>query len=244
MSRRTISMATIWMTAGLLHGQSVFEAASVKPLASSAGPYHFNVLPNRLDVKNINLAYLVEQAYDVPEPLLAAPEWMTERHFDIAATSGAPVSREEMRAMLRNLLTERFHLATHWDNRTEAMYRLVVMPGGPKMKPLDEGYAIPNSPTADGSSLQFTGPMSMRQLAERLTHFAGRPVLDGTNLEGYFRMDLRFANDSAAPSHDTGPIAPPLPKAIEQQLGLKLVPGKEPIRFLVVDHADQVPTGN
>jgi len=243
MSRRTISLASLCLSAVLLYGQS-FEAASIKPLSSSVGPYHFTVLPNRLDVHNINLAYLVEQAYDVAEPLLSAPDWTMARHFDIAATSGARVSREEMRVMLRNLLIERFHLATHWESRTEAMYRLVVLPGGPKMKPLDEGYAIPNSPMADGNSLQFTGPMSMRQLGERLTRYAGRPVIDGTNLEGYFRVDLRFANDSPTPSQDAGPVAPPLPKAIEQQLGLKLVPGKEPIRFLVVDHADQVPVGN
>ena len=42
--------------------------------------------------------------------------------------------------MLQRLLIERFHLATHWETRTEPVYRLVVLPGGPKMAVADEGY--------------------------------------------------------------------------------------------------------
>ena len=221
-----------------------FEAASVKALKDAPGPIHFTVLPNRLDVKNMSLGFLIEQAYDLAAHQLSGPDWIFDHRFDIAATSGTPVSLANMRAMLQSLLRERFHLATHWETRIEAAYRLVIRPGGPKMKAAAQGYAIPNSPMRDGNSLHLTGPMSMRQLAERLTRFAGKPVLDATNLEGYFAIVLTFASDDYDASGDNGVAPPLLTKAVEEQLGLKLVPGKEPIKTLVVDHADAVPVPN
>jgi uncharacterized protein (TIGR03435 family) len=41
-----------------------------------------------------------------------------------------------------------------------------------------------------------------------------------------------------------GVVPPLLTKAVEEQLGLKLVSGKEAIKVLIVDHADAVPVAN
>jgi len=220
-----------------------FEAASIKPLKNAEGPFHFTVLPNRLDVKNMSLGYLILQAYDLPDFKLSAPDSVFDHHFDIIATSGAPVSGPEMRIMLQNLLRERFHLATHWEDRTESVFRLVALPSGPRMKKVDQGYALPNSPLRDGNTMQLNGPMSMRQLAERLTRFAGKPVLDETKLEGYFIIALSFAPDDVDASKE-GVIPPLFPKAIEEQLGLKLVAATEAVKIMVVDHADTAPVEN
>ncbi len=220
-----------------------FEAASVKPLKSSEGPFHFNVLPNRLDVKNMNLRYLIEDAYDLPDFQLSAPDLTTNLHFDIIATTGAPASRADMRIMLQSLLIERFHLSTHWESRTEAIYRLMALPSGPKMKVAAEGYAGANSPTVDAGAVQLTGPMSMRQLAQRLTPWTGKPVLDATGIEGYFIIKLTFAATGIDAS-DTSTNAPLLASALPEQLGLRLLPVREPVKILVVDHADAVPTSN
>ena len=110
------------------------------------------------------------------------------------------------------------------------------------MKLAAEGYAVPNSPTLDGGAFQLNGPMSMRQLAERLTSFAGKPVLDATGAEGYFVIKLTFASTDI--DSDTPTNAPLLANALQEQLGLKLVSVKEPVKILVVDHADAVPTPN
>lgn len=221
-----------------------FEAAAITPLKSRDGAFQFTVLPNRLDVKNLSLGFLIRQAYDIPDFQLSAPDWVNQNGFDVAATSGRPVSGAEMRAMLQSLLRERFHLATHWDTRTEAIYRLVTLPGGPRMKKSDTGYALPNSQMTDGNSISFTGPMSMRQLGERMTRYAGKPVLDATNLEGYFTIALTFAAEDEDATKDNAVMAPLLTKAVEEQLGLKLVSSKEPVKILVVDHADMKPVEN
>lgn len=242
----------IFVAVGLVFGQAPseslpsasFEAASIKPLKSSySEAFHFTVLPNRLDVKNMSLKFLIEQAWDLPDFAVSGPDSLTTHHFDIIATSGAPVSRAVMQIMLRNLLIERFHLATRMDSRIESDYRLEKLPGGPVMKTAADGQALPTPPTREGSSIRYNGPMSMRQLAERLTHYTGKPVVDATSLEGYFQIALTFASEDLAVSGQ-GVAAPLLTKAVQEQLGLKLVPAKEALKFLVVDHADDVPVSN
>jgi uncharacterized protein (TIGR03435 family) len=149
-----------------------------------------------------------------------------------------------MRIMLRNLLIERFHLATHWDERVQSLYRLEVLPNGPAMKESPDGYPMAISPMQDEGSIHFTGPMSMRQLAQSLTRFAGKPVLDTTNLEGYFKIALTFAREDLDAPVGSGPAAPLLNNAVQEQLGLKLVPEKQPVKILIVDHIDDVPVAN
>ena len=221
-----------------------FEAASVKALKGGEGPLHFTVLPNRLDVKNMSLEFLIKQAYELRDDQISGPDWLSTHRYDIAATSGAAVPQATMRTMLQNLLVERFHLATHWEMRTKAMYRLVVSPNGPTMKTAEQGHAVPNSPMQSGNSIRFSGPMSMGQLAERLTPFAGKPVVDATKLDGYFTVALTFASEDYAGPADNGPLPPLLTTALQEQLGLKFVPESGPIKIFVVDHAEPVPTGN
>jgi uncharacterized protein (TIGR03435 family) len=247
---RGVSLLPALFSALLAFGQAStnpdasFEAASIKPLTSSyAETFHFTILPNRLDVNNMSLKFLIEQAWDLPEFAVSGPDSLTTHHFDIMATSGAPVSRAVMQTMLRNLLIERFHLGIRVDSRIESLYRLEVLPGGPAMKTAAEGHALPIPPMRDGGSVRLNGPISMRQLADRLTHFAGKPVIDATNLEGYFQISLTFAPEDMAVSGQ-GTAAPLLTKAVQEQLGLRLVPVKEPLKFLVVDHADDVPVAN
>jgi uncharacterized protein (TIGR03435 family) len=220
-----------------------FEVASVKPLQSALGPVHFTVLPNRLDVHNINLKFLIKWAYDLRDDQISGPDGPVS--YDILATTGEPVSKDTMRIMLRNLLVERFHLATHRETRTAAMYRLVVLPKGPKMKTADRGYAMPNSPMVDGGSVLLEGPMSMGQLVEQLARYAGKPVVDGTKLDGYFTVKLTFASDGVQGAMaDRDFAAPLLAMAVQEQLGLKLVPESGPINIMVIDHAEAIPTAN
>jgi len=84
-----------------------------------------------------------------------------------------------------------------------------------------------------------------------------RPVLDKTGFTGAFDLKLRFTADQATmglpgsggpgdPGGSGIPANPDLPNifaALQEQLGLKLVPAKGPVEVLVIDHVER-PTAN
>jgi bla regulator protein blaR1 len=84
-----------------------------------------------------------------------------------------------------------------------------------------------------------------------LTGEVGKPVVDQTGLKGRydFRLELpigTFSFSPAPPNPDAptaDPKGTPFLNALREQLGLKLVPSKGPIRKLVIDHAEP-PSGN
>jgi len=84
-----------------------------------------------------------------------------------------------------------------------------------------------------------------------LTGEIDKPVVDQTGLKGRydFRLDLPagiLSFSVAPPNPDSNPADPkgtPFLNAVRDQLGLKLVSSKGPIRKLVVDHAE-APSGN
>lgn len=85
----------------------------------------------------------------------------------------------------------------------------------------------------------------MPQLATHLTAAAGRPVLDKTGLEGRYGFFLFWTQLSAQSADAVAGLGPTdFFAAIEQQLGLKLQPNREPVEILIVDHAERVPAEN
>jgi uncharacterized protein (TIGR03435 family) len=69
-----------------------------------------------------------------------------------------------------------------------------------------------------------------------------RPVVNQTGLAGRFDYRLEFAPEEpgrAAAEPAREPIGPPIATALEQQLGLKLVPAKAPRAFLIIDQVSR-----
>ena len=95
--------------------------------------------------------------------------------------------------------------------------------------------------------------LSLDQFAEWvLIGVVDRPVIDKTGIAGKFNFHLEFVPDQATraflpggeldhgqvgPSDD--PVGPTIFSAIQEQLGLKLVPAKGPREFLVIDHVER-----
>ena len=76
------------------------------------------------------------------------------------------------------------------------------------------------------------------------------PAIDKTGITSYFEIHLVFSpDDSAAPRPVTAepgasaavraPDAPGIFQAIQEQLGLRLVPAKGPVDVLVIDHIER-----
>ena len=88
----------------------------------------------------------------------------------------------------------------------------------------------------------------MAQLARALGSFpaVGRPVVNGTALDGFYDWTLEWTPaTNAAPADAVAPIATPdafagvsLFTALREQLGLKLEARRLPIDVLVIDSAE------
>jgi uncharacterized protein (TIGR03435 family) len=88
------------------------------------------------------------------------------------------------------------------------------------------------------------GGTSMAAIARLLTVPAGRIVVDRTGLTGGFDFDLEFTPDPAAPGGQPGAATgdaniPTLFTALEEQLGLKLLPQRGPVEMLVIDRVER-----
>ena len=65
---------------------------------------------------------------------IAGPSWASEDSFEIVATLAPGTTKEQYRAMLRDLLTERFRLEIHREPRVVSLFALTVGKGGSKLK--------------------------------------------------------------------------------------------------------------
>jgi len=106
--------------------------------------------------------------------------------------------------------------------------------------------------------------MTMAQLADSLTKFLGRPVVDKTGLAGNYQVSLDLSmEDLRAAAASAGVNVPRVPAAAAagnttsapdpsgsslfaniQDLGLKLDSRKDPVDMIVIDHLEKVPTEN
>ena len=192
---------------------------------------------------------------------IAAPEWIKTARFDIEATTPGSVSQGRAMSMLRHLLGERFGMKVHYETREHPVYALVLARNdcrlGPQLKPnpIDCGalgaamQAAKEKGTPPPMSLDPDKPVCGKPERARAAHWrrdehgavalqlaahAGRTVIDQTGFGGAgFDYDLRWEPDPAKPE------GPSLFTAIDEQLGLKLVPQNGPIEVLVIDSISQ-----
>jgi uncharacterized protein (TIGR03435 family) len=91
--------------------------------------------------------------------------------------------------------------------------------------------------------------MTMTQVANALSRFLNRIVIEQTGLTGNFDLDLEYTPDQM-PLNNPGGFALPAPlvppsdgpsifTALQEQLGLKLESTKGPVQVLVIDHVER-----
>ena len=166
MTRRTMSLLLLAFCvtkAQTANQRLTFEAASIKPAALASpgkvmmaapggGPDTRD--PGRIHYPFITLKVLVQNAYDVKAYQIQGPPWLDMERFEVNATMPPETTREQFRAMLQNLLAERFQLTIHRETRQLPGYSLVVAKNGPKMT---ESHP---SPAADNSGPALPTPFA------------------------------------------------------------------------------------
>jgi uncharacterized protein (TIGR03435 family) len=201
--------------------------------------------------------------------MTGAPDWVDTERYDIEAKAEGDPTNEQMRLMLQPMLADRFKLAVHWETREMPVFALTMAkPGktGPQLVPhaadnstCQAAPPIPPAPPARPSRPPcgggfFVGPgrliaeSTMDNLAKNLSWRGpiDRKVVDKTGLGGVFDLSLTYApfipgvgapegsqdaNDSSLPSS--------IFTALQEQLGLRLVPQKGPVEILVIDHIER-----
>jgi uncharacterized protein (TIGR03435 family) len=121
--------------------------------------------------------------------------------------------------------------------------------GGP---PPTTGPQLPDGRPACGmrfgpGNRLVAGGTSMAALARSMSNQVGRIVVDKTGLSGGFDLELEFTPDPGLAGGQPPAVSdtnlPSLFTALEEQLGLKLVPARGPVEMLVIDRIER-PTEN
>jgi uncharacterized protein (TIGR03435 family) len=234
-----------------------FEVATIKPVDpdAKAGRYIIMQGTNRFVEKAYSLKLLIAAAYDLnPRTISGGPGWIESDHYDIVAVTPGEVrpTHDEQMSMLRSLLTDRFKLTFHREEKVFSIYELEVAKNGPKLK---VSTAPPDDPPALISTVypqRIVMParnVTMSDLARLMQRaILDRPVVDKTGLTGRYDFDLEWAPDETQFGGEVPPApaeaqAAPLFSAIQQQLGLRLEATRGPIQALVVDKAER-PSAN
>jgi uncharacterized protein (TIGR03435 family) len=195
--------------------------------------------------------FAIEFAYGIREPsrIVGAPEWVKSGpkwNID-AKVSGqdaavfTKLNWQDKYRMLRPLLEERFALKAHMEKREIPVYDLVVAKSGSKLKMAAAEEAAKSYMRSQDEGKIDSVSMSLTAMLPMLNSEVGRPVVDKTGLTGKYDFTLDFMPTAKAGAEEMG--RPSIFTAIEEQLGLKLEPTKEPMDVLVIDSIEQ-PTAN
>jgi uncharacterized protein (TIGR03435 family) len=262
-----------------------FEVTTVRPNKSGEMRVSMRILPgNGYEAFNVTLGAMIRMAYRLQDfQIIGAPAWVDQDRFDIVgkAPAGEPLN---IQPRMQSLLADRFNLKAHEDTRESPIYALIVANQngklGAKLTPSSVDCAAlargrgnaptPTQPMQPGARPEcglINGPgkvmgsgTTMAQLANTLSQFSGRTVVDRTGLTGAFDFELEFTPDPGLRGRGPGgglPPAAPAPgservvdpnavtifTAVQEQLGLKLDPQRGPVPVLVIDSVSQ-PTEN
>lgn len=260
-----------------------FEVAVIKPSEPDTRERLEFQQGGRIHLQAGSLKEMIQLAWNIRSDnrIEGAPEWLGTERFDLVAKApaasqaakgeGPPMDIEALRLMMRALLTDRFKLAAHTEERPASVYALVA--AKPKLNKADPANrsGCTHSTGNAGKGAGFVSTYSyicqnttMAQLAKLLDEGSmgdlTQPVFDSTGLDGAWDFELTWTplvwsrsapigEGVAGAGSGVGTAVDPLggltlAEAIERQLGLKLEPQKRPVQILVIDHVEQKPTDN
>jgi len=132
---------------------------------------------------------------------VGGPKWVSEDRFYIQATTAVPTGDHDLMLMLQTLLSDRFRLVLHHEQRALSGYRLVLGKGG-----LKAGVSAPDGGSVGNSSRgRIDGKgYTMAQLAMKLSQTLHEPVLDDTAVAGRFDLRLEWTPVQIALTEDDG----------------------------------------
>ena len=272
----------------LAQGRPAFDVASIRPSADqvtqvSAGA---RVTGSQVRIVGMSVKDYVGIAYRIRPSQISGPEWLAQQRFDITATLPENASPDQVPEMFQSLLADRFAMKTHRETKEFPVYALTIAKAGLKLKesppdpapdPNGRPQAFEVAATGSGSGVDVNlgggssfsmgnnrleaRKITMTALADLLSRFVDRPVVDMTSLKGRYDVTLEIAPEDYTPmmirsavnagislpsqalrmleGASPDPLSAPL-----QQVGLALESRRAPLDVVVVDSALKTPTEN
>ena len=207
--------------------------------------------PGRVNFTGLTLQTLISRAYGVKEYQVKGPDSTLRERYSILATTAPDTPDATVWVMLRKLPEDRLELKLRRAPDEIPVYALTQAKNKTKLKTADGG---PMSIRYAGGA--FVGKnATMTGLANLLSGFLDRPVVDQTGADGSYDFNLFFTPDpnlgiamskiakemeySGTESHGGSIFT-----AVQEELGLKLTPRKLPFDVLIVESAHKVPIEN
>jgi uncharacterized protein (TIGR03435 family) len=231
-----------------------FEVASVKPappprsggirVSINGGPGTSD--PGQITCENVTVQDLIKLAFGIMGPgyepehkndEIRGPDWLTTARFMVAAKIPTGATRDDFRAMMQNLLAERFKLSAHRETTEVSGYALRITKSGVKMKPSPdeapataasdpprdikydtdkEGFRVfppgrtgVTSYVRDGTTLLTASKVLMERWAWIVGNMLACPVVDQTGLTARFDFRLSFVQSPVAGFGRGGTMHPP-----------------------------------
>lgn len=238
-----------------------FEVASVRQVAAAPGTTGAGLVaitPDRASYRGITLKSLLMHAYDLEWFQISGPAWIESERYDVLATIPEGATKEDVPVMLQQLLAERFRLTLHSETMGHQGYVLRIGKGGPKLQlstgpqksdtPADPSASrrvdwIRRQTRGDGSVVETLHGATMLAFATHLSDELQVPVIDSTGLSGKFDIILRGSTGADGSSANSDSWTASLFTAV-RDLGLELDSEKVPVKRLVIDKAEKIPTEN
>jgi uncharacterized protein (TIGR03435 family) len=265
-----------------------FEVISVKvaePLTASTQQVNIGLHIDGAQVHLISASMrdIIRMAYQMKNYQVIGPDWLESERYTIDAKLPAGSTKEQVPEMLKSLLADRFHLKSHNESREFPVYGLEVYPGG-KLKDVTASTEAfdakaPTEVNAQGSSAGVSASLPggasfafsdnkfvankilMTSLADILSRFMDKPVVDMTGLKGRYDLSLSLSEDDyrgmlIRSAISAGVALPPealryLATISDTSLhgalranGLKFENRKAPLPVIVVDSVLKAPTEN
>jgi uncharacterized protein (TIGR03435 family) len=267
-----------------------FEVASIRPVAPQESRVDVGMHIDGAQVRFnfLSVRDCIRIAFDVKVHQIEGPEWIGSEHFNIAAKVPSGIAQSQVREMLRNLLIDRFGLVFHREKRDTPVYSLVIGRSGLKLKdsPADDeadgsGTARPAldvkatagagglfADLGDGAYFAFaddklTGHrLPMWRIADVLSNFTDKPVVDGTGVDPVRKFDVSFEVTPEdyrilqirAARRSSFTLPPDIARLADQPAeslaasvetaGLKLESRRAPVDVIVVERANRTPSEN
>lgn len=233
----TAALAGLGIAAVLAQGiaPTSFDVVSIKPNPSGSLIRSIGPQPGGFGGLNVSARELIAYAYGISQntssiQIVGGPAWLDRERFDVDARLAVRLAPAQYAPLLQRMLTERFHLQMHREQRDLPVYALVASredrspAPGMRANPVDcearraaaraaggppplagTGIAPPDRPVC---ALRITpgilrgAAVTMPVLATYLGGVAGRLVIDKTGIPGTFDIDLEWTPD-ASPAPDT-----------------------------------------